>query len=237
MELQPANIGSSSERSLRRALAGWLTCSALMLLASTALADSTVHLKNGGFVRGDVMEVQPNVSVRVRLADGSVKEIAWSEISQIEETAAPPPAPPPASGSAGTTAPLSPERAARINELRRERDDISDVGPAVMMIAGGLGFLIFAPAGLVLLFAGDTCDDFDTDPDDCGNYSGLGAAFTVIGIGSGAVGIWGFVKALNNGSRKQEIDREILAIKEQALLLDVGPRLGGGGELRLTLRF
>jgi hypothetical protein len=223
---------------LPRWCAAALFCAGLTCLAAPALADSTVHLKNGGFVRGDVMEVQPNVAVRVRMADGTVKQVAWAEIARIEEDAAqPPPAPPPARG--GTqTAPAAPPsaNAARINELRRERDDISDVGPAVMMIVGGLGFLIFAPAGLVMLAVGDSCDDLTADPDDCKDWSTLGAAFTIIGLGGGAAAIWGFVKALNNSSRKQEIDREILELKEQALLLDA--RVGrGGGELRLTLRF
>jgi len=198
-----------------------------------------VHLKNGGFVRGEVMEVQPNVSVRLRMADGAVKEIAWVEISRIEEVAAtPPPAAPAPAGSATESAP-SPQAAARISQLRRERAEISDVGPAVMMIAGGLGFLIFFPAGLVMLAVGDNCDDFGNDEfgdPDCGDWSTPGAAFAIVGAVAGGVGIWGFIKALNNSSKKQTIDREIIDLKQQSFLLDARARLNGG-ELRLTLRF
>jgi hypothetical protein len=212
----------------------------VLSFTSAALADSTVHLKSGGFVRGEVMEVQPEVVVRVRLADGTVREIPWADLARIEDEAPPPPPPPPPVPPATLAWSSLPERpppenSARIQELRRERDDINNTGPVVLMIVGGLGFLIFFLPGLILLAAGDTCDSVDPDYD-CGDFTGVGAAFTVIGVVGGAAAIYGFVKVLDNGKRRRAIDSEIVALKEQAFRLDIAPR-AGGGELRLAWRF
>jgi hypothetical protein len=70
--------------------------------SSRALAAAgVVHLKNGGWVEGDVMEVVPDQHVTIRLRDNSVREIAWGQVDHIEKSPAPnsvapvPPAPEP----------------------------------------------------------------------------------------------------------------------------------------------
>jgi hypothetical protein len=60
-----------------------------------------VHLKNGGLLRGSLVEMMPGTRVRIQLATGEVATVPWSEVERVETpptTAAPPlpaPAPPP----------------------------------------------------------------------------------------------------------------------------------------------
>ena len=48
----------------------------------------TVRLKNGGWVEGDVMVVVPDQEVVVRLADGTVRTLAWADVERVDETLA-----------------------------------------------------------------------------------------------------------------------------------------------------
>jgi hypothetical protein len=52
-------------------------------------AEDVVVLKDGGAVRGTVMEVLPNDHVSVKLADGRTATIAWSVVHHIEQAAKP----------------------------------------------------------------------------------------------------------------------------------------------------
>src|SRR5690242_17082497 len=101
------------ERMPAAARLGWL-CSALLIAPSLALAQnaaapapaaapaaapasapatpaagavttSVVFLKNGGFVRGQVMEARPNAFVRLKLADGTVREVPWAEVERVAD--------------------------------------------------------------------------------------------------------------------------------------------------------
>jgi hypothetical protein len=57
--------------------------------SATAGAEDVVVLKDGGAVRGTVMEVLPNDHVSVKLADGRTAIIAWSVVHHIEQAAKP----------------------------------------------------------------------------------------------------------------------------------------------------
>lgn len=57
--------------------------------APAAGAEDVVVLKDGGAVRGTVMEVLPNDHVSVKLADGRTATIAWSVVHHIEQAAKP----------------------------------------------------------------------------------------------------------------------------------------------------
>lgn len=57
--------------------------------APAAGAEDVVVLKDGGAVRGTVMEVLPNDHVSVKLADGRTAIIAWSVVHHIEQAAKP----------------------------------------------------------------------------------------------------------------------------------------------------
>jgi hypothetical protein len=78
--------------------------------ASRALAASpgsdVIYLKNGGILRGTIIDAIPNAQARIQLATGEIATVPWSEVSRFEHAstapaapAAPAPAPPPASRS------------------------------------------------------------------------------------------------------------------------------------------
>jgi hypothetical protein len=64
----------------------------------------TVFLKNGGRVRGTVIEEEPERGVRLKLADGTLRSIKPSEVDHVTYADAAAPSPPPAAPV--TTAPL-----------------------------------------------------------------------------------------------------------------------------------
>ncbi len=57
-----------------------------------------IHLKNGGLLRGTIIDVIPGSHARIQLPTGEIAMVQWSEIARIENAGAkPPPEPPPAS--------------------------------------------------------------------------------------------------------------------------------------------
>jgi hypothetical protein len=68
----------------------------VVVLTGPALGDE-VHLQNGGRVRGTVIVADPEEGVRIKLANGDVKEIPQAEIARIEydDEAGPSPSPSP----------------------------------------------------------------------------------------------------------------------------------------------
>lgn len=218
-------------------LVTWLTLLGLWLPRTALAADTTVRLKSGGLVRGELMELQPKVAVRLRLADGEVRSIAWSEISQIDEAA---PAPSPAQAIQAPRPETNPE----IEDLLRQRADVDDAVPGVMMVVGGVAFLTLTPIGLILFAVDSACDSTSVSTS-CHHVQGAAIVFTVLGVGSGVIGVWGLIKRLNNDSRRDQIDERIRMLRqghalrlqdENSLAFDIAPR-PGGGELRLALRF
>lgn len=93
----------------------------ILVLAGSAGAQAplgTVHLHNGGRIHGELMEVLPGEQVRLRLADGTVRSIPWSDVARVDDpNIAPTPASEPQRGQASpaprpAAAPRSaPERA------------------------------------------------------------------------------------------------------------------------------
>ena len=205
-----------------------LACVALLLVPCVAFAAaSTVHLRNGGLVRGELMEVQPNVVVRVRMADGTVREISWNDVASIED--GPSVTAPPATGNAALPPEPSANRA-EINALLRERAEISDTGPAVMMIVGGGAFLLFVPIGAGLFALDAACSSDTTANCTGGGLKGPATVVTLIGVAGGVIGIWGLVKGISNGNRREAIDLQIRQLQQQrSLALDVVPMSSGGG--------
>lgn len=72
---------------------------ALPLTAHAADGRVSVELKDGSSLRGEVVEKVPGKALRVQLAGGEVRTIAWESIARIEE-----PSTPNESQSSGTTA-------------------------------------------------------------------------------------------------------------------------------------
>lgn len=104
-----------SDRYFRRGGRGVRTSFAVLLtFAGLALAQDTpevtVWLKNGGVVRGAVIEVIPGDHTTVQLATGEIRKIPASEIERVGpmKSAAPAPTPPPA-------APVAPAPSASVS--------------------------------------------------------------------------------------------------------------------------
>jgi hypothetical protein len=58
-----------------------------------------IYLKNGGILRGTIIDAIPNAQARIQLATGEIATVPWSEIARFEHgstpsTPAPPPQPP-----------------------------------------------------------------------------------------------------------------------------------------------
>jgi hypothetical protein len=209
-------------------------------------ASGAVHLRNGGFVRGELIELQPGTLVRLKLADGTVRDIPWADVDHVQDPSLPPPAPGAATpaSTAGTSAGLLPMEVANADEIRRlrmERDEISNTAPAVMMILGGGAFLLLGLPGMLVLSVGESCnDDYDDDTytnRDCDDIRSTGIVMTVVGVIGGGVAVWGLIKSGQNRRRRTELNNRVRELKGEqiSLTLDVLPRANGGG-LGLTLR-
>jgi hypothetical protein len=57
--------------------------------ASRPAGDDIVHTKNGGLLRGTIIEVLPDVQARIQLATGEIATVPWSQVDRIEHMAAP----------------------------------------------------------------------------------------------------------------------------------------------------
>src|SRR6266568_2609934 len=56
-------------------------------------ADEVIHLKNGGQLRGTIIDVIPGVHARIRLTTGEVATIPWNEIASVDSARTPSPPP------------------------------------------------------------------------------------------------------------------------------------------------
>ena len=71
---------------LPRFLSSWLTASVLLLGGHEALAgdvDDTVYLRNGGRVRGVVLEENPTLGLKIRLPDGSIRSYEPADVHHV----------------------------------------------------------------------------------------------------------------------------------------------------------
>jgi hypothetical protein len=121
--------------------------------ALAQVADDTVFLKSGGRIRGTVMVEDPSSGVRVKLSDGTVREVPAADVARVEyasdaHSAAPPAAPAPALTAPGA-APVAPAAADATTE--------DDSGRRIAFELGGIlgpafgqttGFRASAFAGL-----------------------------------------------------------------------------------------
>lgn len=175
----------------------------LLGCVATAAADATVHLKNGGRVRGELMEVVPEQSASVMLRDGSVRRIGWADIARIDDDVggAPAPATVAAAGADGDGRRAALDR--DLDALQRERGEINQGGNVVMMVAG----YILAPlvlAGVPLMLVGETCTG-----DQCIDLFPTGLVLTALGGVGITLGVIGLTSAMDNGARRKELDQEI----------------------------
>lgn len=219
----------------------------------TALAEDVVHLKGGGSIRGDVMELIPNQYVNLRLLDGTSRRIEWAQIERVEEdsaASAAPNVPPPPIVIAPQGA--SPEDAAKREALRAEiarleveRTELRTGGPVVMMIAGGASFFLVLPIGLSLWAVSSVCTDdfdsgsgsFDTDCDNSGLQT-AGIVVTALGVVGTAIGVVGLVQLIGIGGDRREINDQINIRQQQLNALSYDLHLGPQrADLTLRVQF
>ena len=90
------NLRPTTRSLLRRACAALAGALSLTLAISAAHAEDVVHLRNGGRIRGTVIEESPTAGVRIKLADGRIRALKPEEVFRVEYDAggaAPPPGP------------------------------------------------------------------------------------------------------------------------------------------------
>jgi hypothetical protein len=89
------------------------------LPAVTAWAlPGTVHLKNGGWIEGEVLEMLPGERVSIRGSDGTTRTIPWAEIERVDQAQAAPAAAPVAPQAASPEAPSAPAPAASTTDFK-----------------------------------------------------------------------------------------------------------------------
>jgi hypothetical protein len=74
--------------------------------------NDVIHLKNGGLLRGTIVDVIPGSHARIQLPTGEIAMVQWSEIARIEQGGAKPPPPPPPTSTAWTPPPPPPPNVA-----------------------------------------------------------------------------------------------------------------------------
>jgi len=80
--------------------------------APTAGRD-VIYLKNGGLLRGTLIDVIPNSHARIQLETGEIATVQWNEINRIDHanaTQVEPPAPAPAPQAPAPAAPAAPQK-------------------------------------------------------------------------------------------------------------------------------
>ncbi len=246
-----------------RWMRGAVLCVAL-LVPVTAFAEDVVHLKGGGSIRGEVMELLPNEYVNVRLVDGTSRRIEWAQVERVEEGTAAVPAPPTYAQPA-TTAPitvmptqgraLTPEEAARqqalrdeIARLELERGQLRTGPGVVMMVVGGASLVFVLPVGIGLWAAAEICDGVDVSSGsgsasvdgDCSD-SGLrtaGIVVSALGVIGAAVGVVGLVQLIGVSSDRRDINDQIKVRQQQlnavSYDLNLGPQRA---DLALSVQF
>jgi hypothetical protein len=75
---------SPRARTKRRRLSALAITGAVLAVSVVAHADDVVYLKDGGRIRGTVMEEQPDRGVTIRLADGSVRSVPTDEVKIVD---------------------------------------------------------------------------------------------------------------------------------------------------------
>jgi hypothetical protein len=87
------------------------------------VGQDVIRMKNGGILRGTIIDAIPDAQARIQLATGEIATVPWGEIAGIEHAGArpgapaPPPPPPPSTGPYVPQGGPPPPRAPRSNAL------------------------------------------------------------------------------------------------------------------------
>lgn len=69
--------------------------------AEAPAGSDVIYLKNGGMLRGTIIDAIPGAQARIQLATGEIATVPWPDISRIEHGEAPKPSPAPAPQAPG----------------------------------------------------------------------------------------------------------------------------------------
>lgn len=211
---------------------GYLVLWLALLAPSVALAEGVVHLKGGGTVRGQVMELIPNQYVNVLLADGESRRIAWADVERVDEEAQPSnddaqPVPviqevvvsPTAPVTGVAAAPLAahatdPARAevlrVEIATLLNRQSQLDGSSTAVMMGAGYVGMSLLLPGLMILGLTASICEH------DCGGMLAVGISIVSVSAIAMVVGVIGLLEDSDLSAQRSENARQIF-VREQEL--------------------
>ena len=76
--------------------------------SAPAVGSDVIYMKNGGILRGTIIDAIPNAQARIELATGEIATVQWSEIARIERGEAPKGKPPGAPAQGSSLPPLPP---------------------------------------------------------------------------------------------------------------------------------
>ncbi len=67
---------------------------ALSLGPAQSVGSDVIYLRDGGILRGTIIDAIPNAQARIQLATGEIATVPWSEIARFDHAGATPPGPP-----------------------------------------------------------------------------------------------------------------------------------------------
>ncbi|HLK41681.1 MAG TPA: hypothetical protein VKU41_33265 [Polyangiaceae bacterium] len=97
--------------------------------AHAAAGGDVIYLKNGGLLRGTIIDAIPNSQARIQLATGEIATVPWQEINRIEQAAGKPASPAPAAATpkpAGATSKVWVHIDGGSDDVRLQQDQSGD---------------------------------------------------------------------------------------------------------------
>jgi hypothetical protein len=217
-------VGSSAALLLALLVVGWAP--------SVALAEDVVHLKAGGSVRGQIMELIPNQYVNLLLADGTSRRVPWEEVQHVYDDGqaatpnAPTPQPPPMiqeftpQASAPPVAPAAvvppqgPGRAevlrAEIATIQQQQRQLDGGGTAIMLGTGYVGLSLVLPGLMILGAASAVCEE------GCSGLYVVGASILSVSVVAMVIGVIGLGQHSDISAQRSENARQLF-VREQEL--------------------
>jgi hypothetical protein len=147
-----------------------------------------IRLKNGGFINGDIMEVMPQQYATIKLADGTIRKIEWSDIERVDTSATTAPEPAPAAAQAPVvTTPVPVAPVAPATTIKYEMRSVHGVPGLFVpgLIIFGLSWIPTALLG-PLISAVNNEDIYDDDSDSSGEAEGVDIAASIVPV----IGPW-----------------------------------------------
>jgi len=222
-------VGTSAALLLALLVVGWAP--------SVALAEDVVHLKAGGSVRGQIMELIPNQYVNLLLADGTSRRVPWEEVQHVYDdgqaatpapTTQPPTTQPPPpviqefspQSSAAPVAPAAvvppqgPGRAevlrAEIATIQQQQRQLDGGGTAIMLGTGYVGLSLLLPGLTMLALASSVCEE------GCTGFFVVGVSLLSVSLVAMVIGAIGLGQHSDISAQRSENARQLF-LREQEL--------------------